>query len=104
MLVPSARGGGRVERGAVLHFAPGSTDITQSTAWDRLQGPGNPVRVSRTVLRRIFRDRAGMAHNCALTAGAQLLCWGQNTDGELGDGTGVNHTTPVSPVGGLRFP
>ena len=47
---------------------------------------------------------AGMAHNCALTAGAQLLCWGQNTAGELGDGTGVNHTTPVSPVGGLRFP
>jgi len=48
------------ERGAVLHFAPGSTDITQSTAWDRMQGPGNPVRVSRTVLRRIFRDRAGL--------------------------------------------
>ena len=47
---------------------------------------------------------AGLAHNCALTAGAQLLCWGQNSGGELGDGTGENHTTPVSPLGGLLFP
>jgi alpha-tubulin suppressor-like RCC1 family protein len=47
---------------------------------------------------------AGQAHNCVLTAGAQLFCWGQNTGGELGDGTGVNHTQPVSPAGGLIFP
>ena len=47
---------------------------------------------------------AGQEHNCALTAGAQILCWGQNGAGELGDGTGVNQTTPVSPAGGLRFP
>jgi alpha-tubulin suppressor-like RCC1 family protein len=46
----------------------------------------------------------GQAHSCVLTAAAQLLCWGQNTGGELGDGTGVNHSDPVSPVGGLRFP
>jgi transcriptional regulator with GAF, ATPase, and Fis domain len=48
------------ERGAMLHFVPGSADISHSTAWDRLQGPGHPVRVSRTVLRRVFRDRAGL--------------------------------------------
>ena len=47
---------------------------------------------------------AGMSHSCALTAAAELLCWGQNRSGELGDGSGLDHTTPVSPAGGLHFP
>jgi alpha-tubulin suppressor-like RCC1 family protein len=46
----------------------------------------------------------GVEHTCALTASKQLLCWGDNAHGELGDATGVPKTLPVAPTGGLRFP
>jgi alpha-tubulin suppressor-like RCC1 family protein len=31
---------------------------------------------------------AGYKHTCAVLADATVRCWGGNTDGELGDGTG----------------
>lgn len=46
----------------------------------------------------------GNEHVCALTASHQLLCWGENAHGELGDGTGVAQTTPVEVHGGLSLP
>jgi alpha-tubulin suppressor-like RCC1 family protein len=46
----------------------------------------------------------GEQHACVLTLGSQLLCWGENAHGELGDGTGVAQTTPVAVAGGLRYP
>ncbi|HEV8497570.1 MAG TPA: hypothetical protein VGQ56_11940 [Gemmatimonadaceae bacterium] len=46
----------------------------------------------------------GQEHVCALTSGGQLQCWGENAHGELGDGTGVPQTTPVTVNGGLHYP
>jgi alpha-tubulin suppressor-like RCC1 family protein len=42
---------------------------------------------------------AGQSHTCALTGERAIKCWGNNADGELGDGTTINRTTPVDVVG-----
>jgi alpha-tubulin suppressor-like RCC1 family protein len=42
---------------------------------------------------------AGYWHTCALTADNAPLCWGNNSNGELGDGTTTQRTTPVGVVG-----
>jgi alpha-tubulin suppressor-like RCC1 family protein len=49
-------------------------------------------------------DWAGLAlggrHTCALRAGATLWCWGDNTDGQLGDGRTVSRPAPARVAGG----
>jgi transcriptional regulator with GAF, ATPase, and Fis domain len=50
------------ERGAVLLFE-GTEEFSSPVAWDRVQGPAHPVRVSRTVLQRIRRNGVGLVVN-----------------------------------------
>src|SRR5450432_3616849 len=47
------------DRGAVLLF-DGTEEFSSAVAWDRVQGPAHPVRVSRTLVQRIRRDGVGL--------------------------------------------
>jgi hypothetical protein len=42
---------------------------------------------------------AGDDDTCALLADASVVCWGNNGDGALGDGTTTSSPTPVEVVG-----
>ncbi|MGQ0799861.1 MAG: RCC1 domain-containing protein [Pseudomarimonas sp.] len=42
---------------------------------------------------------AGETHTCALTSAGAVLCWGNNTVGQLGDGTLDSRGTPTPVVG-----
>jgi hypothetical protein len=38
-------------------------------------------------------------YSCAITSAGEIKCWGDNSNGQLGDGTRIGHHTPVSVVG-----
>lgn len=48
------------ERAAILRFEAGGDEFSSAVAWDRVRGPGLPVRVSRTVVRRVLQERVGL--------------------------------------------
>lgn len=41
---------------------------------------------------------AGGFHSCAVRRTGTVVCWGGNSNGQLGDGTNINRTTPVSVI------
>jgi hypothetical protein len=65
-------------------------DRTQPTEVAGL--PGTPAALA-----------AGAVHTCALVSGGRAYCWGQNLQGQLGDGSTENHARPVAVAGGLTF-
>lgn len=55
---------------------------------------------------RFISLAAGQLHTCGLTESRIAYCWGNNSNGELGDGTvsqAYGHPYPVRVVGGLTF-
>ena len=41
----------------------------------------------------------GFHHTCAVTTSGGAKCWGRNTNGQLGDNSATNRSTPVNVVG-----
>jgi len=50
----------------------------------------------------VTRVATGMYHSCALTVDGVVKCWGDNTWGQLGDGTTESHLTAVDVAQGTE--
>lgn len=50
-------------------------------------------------LKGVIKVVAGWTHTCALTAEGRVKCWGNNQDGQLGDGTRTAKHVPEDVVG-----
>jgi alpha-tubulin suppressor-like RCC1 family protein len=46
---------------------------------------------------------AGPGFTCGVTTDGAAYCWGDNSSGELGDGTITNRSAPIAVAGGLSF-
>ena len=57
----------------------------------------SPVRV--LPLADVVEISAGTFHSCARLRDGTVRCWGQNDNGQLGDGTTTQRTTPVAVMG-----
>jgi alpha-tubulin suppressor-like RCC1 family protein len=73
----------------------GNGTFTQSTIPVQVMDPAGNAPLSD-----IARIAAGQSHTCAVTAAGAALCWGDNSQGELGNGTEIVSSLPV-PVSGL---
>ncbi len=49
------------------------------------------------------RIAVGWEHSCGLTASGTAYCWGDNDNGQVGDGTTITRWAPTPVLGGLQF-
>jgi alpha-tubulin suppressor-like RCC1 family protein len=62
--------------------------------------PGDWVKANvRGLSGKVTAIRSGYYHTCALLGEGGIQCWGQNTSGQLGDGTTANKDIAVSVMG-----
>jgi alpha-tubulin suppressor-like RCC1 family protein len=76
----------------------GSGTVSSGTASTRL----TPVKVAGGRSYRFLNT--GYLHTCAVTLSNAAFCWGDNSEGQLGVGSGAsNSSSPVRVAGGLEF-
>lgn len=63
-----------------------------------------PTQVSGALtFTKLSDGKAAAYHQCAITTGQDLYCWGDNSNGQLGDGTQLSRLTPTLVLGGHKW-
>src|SRR5919197_2724929 len=102
--------GGRVRRlAALLASSVGPAFLLGVLGCgEEAQSPSEPepqptLATATTATLAFYQVSAGYDRTCGVTADNQAYCWGQNREGQLGDGTTTDRLRPVAVAGGLRF-
>jgi alpha-tubulin suppressor-like RCC1 family protein len=74
---------------------------TRFACWGSLLGGSSIKDYGVTLQLKLLS--VGAEHACAVASDGLGYCWGNNSGGELGDGTGVNSTSPVAVSGGRQY-
>jgi alpha-tubulin suppressor-like RCC1 family protein/predicted Ser/Thr protein kinase len=69
----------------------------------RTTGRRTPVSVQGGDRLAFSSISAGSAHTCGVILGGETYCWGDNSAGQLGDGSTSNRAAPVRVAGDARF-
>jgi alpha-tubulin suppressor-like RCC1 family protein len=65
--------------------------------------PHPELATTATTALAFYQVSAAYLRTCGVTTDNRAYCWGNNTQGVLGDGTTTPRLAPVEVVGGLRF-
>src|SRR5216117_3884920 len=90
------------------HNLYGELGVDPTTTSETCPGAGGPLPCStvpvRVAGRRSFAAvSAGFLYSCGITAPGVAYCWGNDVEGQLGDGSTSISGTPVAVAGNLRF-
>lgn len=78
-------------------WCSGANTVGQLGNGTKVGSPGTPVQV--VGLTDAVSVGAGSNHSCAAKADGTVVCWGNNSLGELGDGTNTRSQVPVKVMG-----
>jgi alpha-tubulin suppressor-like RCC1 family protein len=78
---------------------PASTTTATCSESGGTSVPCAPAPIKVTGLTEVAEVRAGEQYTCARKADMTVQCWGENSGGELGDGTDTSRSTPSAVVG-----
>ncbi len=71
----------------------GNTELGDGTSLNRF----TPVLIdASTRYKKVATSKISSFHTCGITSTDKIKCWGQNTYGQLGDGTTTSRTTPTA--------